>query len=278
MPGVENTPRRAVSRTAIAGVALVAVFALIAFVLLRRPHRQADLIEQIKAVGGFVTHDPPPSLQERIAAYREGYELEGNYTAVRLYTADITGEWLQKHDDLSGLKITDLTLAETALTDAGLARLIAAHPLEVVVLRAEDVGEETVAALADCRKLFMLEVRASPLDDKQFARLPLDQLEELRVDDTHVTAAGLQELRRAGKLVVLTLDGRQFEDAAAEILHGLPALKQLELTGEAVTDDRLARLYGFTTLEVIELRSTSVSSDGVESLQQALPDCVITRR
>jgi hypothetical protein len=270
--------RRRRPRTVIAGLVLVGVFGLIVFLLLRRPQKQAGLIEQIKAVGGFVSHDPPASLQERISAYRQGVEWEQGYTSVRLYTSDVTGDWLHEHDDLSTLNITDLTLAETALTDADLAQLIAAHPLQVVEMRDEDIGEQTVDALAGSGKLFMLTVRESPLDDGQFARLPLEQLEELRIDDTSVTSAGLQELRRAGKLAMLTLDGRQLDDGVTQVLSRLPALRALELVGNAITDDHLARLHGFTALAAIRLRSTAATPEGVKSLEEALPNCAISRR
>jgi len=275
----DRTPaRRRLPRSVIVGGLLFAVFGLIALVLLRRPQRQADVIEQIKAVGGFVTHDPPPSLQERITAYRQGGELEGNYTAVRLYTSDITGDWLRAHDNLTTLQITDLTLAETALTDAELAELFRAHALTVVDLRSEQVGDQAVAALADGRKLTLLQIRESPLNDAQFARLPLEQLEELRLDGTLVTPAGLQELRRAGKLVSATLDGRQFDATTAQVLGALPQLKFLEFIGPDVTDNHLAMLHGFTALELLNLRGTAVTSAGLESLQKALPNCQIGRR
>jgi hypothetical protein len=278
MSATQQTPPRRISRTVIAGATLVVVFTLIAFIRLRHSRQHADLVEQIKAVGGFITHDPPPSLQERITAYREGSQLEENYTAVRLYTADITGDWLHGLDSFSGLQITDLTLAETALTDADLAQLIAAHPLEVVELRAEKVGDEAVAALAGSPKLFMLQIRESPLNDGQFVRLPLEQLEELRIDDTAVTPTGLQELRRAGRLVRLTIDGRQLDESAARILSGLPALRQFELVGESVTDDHLAMLHAIAALEWVVLRRTAVTPDGIQSLQSALPKCEVERQ
>jgi hypothetical protein len=267
--------RRGLPRTLIAGVLLVAVFGLISVILFFRPRQQANLIEQITAVGGFVTHDPPPSLQERIAAYRQGQPQAENYTSVGLYTSEITGEWLREHDDLTALEITDLKLAETTLTDADLARLIAAHPLEVVELRAEKVGMETIAALAQSQKLFILQIRESPIDDGQFARLPLERLEELRIDDTGVTPAGLKELSRAGRLYRLTIDGQQLDDATAEVLSRLPRLRELELIGALVTDDHLARLRAITALEWVTLRRTAVTDDGIKSLKDALPNCEI---
>jgi hypothetical protein len=262
----------------IAGLALVALFALIAFGLMRRPRQQAELIERIKAAGGFVTHDPPASLQERISAIRQGAEWDTGYTAVRLYTSDISDDWLHELDDLAALDITDLTLAETALPDADLAQMIRRHPLQVVELRREDVGDQTVAALADTPGLFLLTIRESPLSDAQFARLPLETLEELRIDDTLVTSAGLRELRRSGKLVVLTLDGRQFDDDTARTLGGLATLRAIELVGNEVSDEHVARLHRMTALESITFQRSAVTQEAVDVLKTTLPNCDVRVR
>lgn len=270
--------RRRIPRAVAAGALLVAVFAVIAVSVLRRPQRQADLIERIKAAGGFVSHEPPASLRERLSALRAGSKWEDGYTSVRLYAADITGEWLREHDDLTPLSITDLKLAETSLTDADLARLIRAHPLRVVEFRDEQIDDNATAALADCRRLFCLELRDSPLTDAQLARLPLEQLEELRIDGSLVTSAGLQELQRAQRLEVLALDGRQLDASTAPILNQLPALKSLELVGEFVTDEQLSHLPGLTSLESISLRRTAATRDGVEQLQSQLPNCEVFLR
>jgi len=278
MSATPQTPPRRISRTLVAGAVLVAVFVLIVLGRVRRSQQQTDLLQQIKTAGGFVTHDPPPSLQERIAAYRQGSQLEQNYTAVSLYLDDITGDWLQAHDDLSELQITDLTLAETALTDADLARLVSTHPLEFVNFRAEHVGDATIDALSSRSKLRLLQIRQSPLTDEQFARLPLGQLEELRIDETGITPAGLQELRRAQRLVLLVIDGRQIDESTARILAGLPAFRQIELTGEAVTDDQLALLPAIAALEFVTLSRTAVTEEGLKALRAALPMCDVSTR
>lgn len=276
--GFQHALRRRFPRTVTAGVVLVVVFALIAFWQLRRPRRQENLIEQIRAVAGFVSTDPPPTLTERISAYRSGSGWLAGYTAVGLYTSDITGEWLTEHDDLAALDITDLKLAETALSDADLASFVSAHPLHVVQFRDEQIADQTVAALADRRELTILEVRDCPLRDDQLARLPLEQLEELRIDGTQVTSLGLAELRRAEQLVVLTVDGRQFGDGTSEILNALPALRVLDLFGSDVTDERLQRLNGVKALEFIQLTRTSATAEGVKRLQATLPKCEVSVR
>lgn len=278
MPMAPNESRGRISPVVIAGVVLVVAFALIAARQMLRPQQQEDLVEQIQAVGGFVTNDPPPTLAERISAYQSGSGWLATYSAVGLYTSDITGEWLRKHDNLAALKITDLKLSETALTDVELARLVEAHPLHVLQLREEQVGEETVAALAGRKELMILELRDCPIGDDQLARLPLEQLDELRIDGTRVTPEGLEALRRAQKIVELTIDGRQLSDGTGKLLNAMPQLRDLQLFGSAVTDEHLDQLHNVPQLEFIQLSRTAVSDDGVKLLRAALPKCDVVVR
>lgn len=270
--------RRRPSRTLIAGALIVALFALVTFRQLRRPQNQADLIEQIKAAGGFVSTEPPPSLQERIDSYRSGSGWQTGYTAVGLYGHDVTGDWLNAHDGLSPLDITDLKLSETSLTGDELARFIREHPLQMLQLREQPLSDAAVDALASRRDLVILELRDCPLTDAQLARLPLEQLQELRVDGTQVTAGGLSVLRRAGRLTVATLDGRQLDEQVAGLLAGLPSLCAIELVGSDVTDAHLQRLGANGALQSIVLTRTAATDDAIKALEAALPECLVTVR
>ena len=273
-----NESRGRISPVVIVGGLLVAAFAVIAARQMLRPREQQDLVEQIQAVGGFVTNDPPPTLAERISAYQSGSGWLATYTAVGLYTSDITGEWLRKHDNLAALKITDLKLSETALTDAELARFVAAHPVHVLQLRQEQIGEETVAALADLMDLTILELRDCPIADDQLARLPLEQLDELRIDGTRVTAEGMEALRRAERIVELTIGGRQLGGGTGNLLKAMPQLRDLQLFGSDVTDEHLDQLHNVPQLEFIQLSRTAVSDEGVKLLRAALPKCDVVVR
>jgi Leucine Rich Repeat (LRR) protein len=60
-------------------------------------------------------------------------------------------------------------------------------------------------------------------------------------------------------------------------LHSLPSLTALDLAGSPITDAGLAHLHGLTQLEQLDLRGTKVTDRGIQSLQQELPRCKITR-
>jgi hypothetical protein len=51
----------------------------------------------------------------------------------------------------------------------------------------------------------------------------------------------------------------------------------LNLIGTRVTDSDLVQLKGLTQLRALHLTSTNVTDEGVKKLQQALPNCKITR-
>lgn len=285
-PVASGRPGRRIPRTVLAGAVIVAVFSLIAWNQWRKPRRQAELIEQIKAAGGFALTEAPKSTTERLEGLRNvtlegirnGTQWEDGYTEVGLYARDITGDWLRAHDNLTALKITRLKLAETAITGDELADLIDLHPIHTLEFRAQGLNDATIDALARCQTLNTVELRDCALTDAQLPRLPLEQLEELHIHGSQVTSAGLQPLKRAQALAYLTLDGRQFDQNVAKLIAALPALQYVELVGRDVTDEHLLQLQSIPKLLGITLVRTSVTEEGVKALETALPECLVEVR
>ena len=72
------------------------------------------------------------------------------------------------------------------------------------------------------------------------------------------------------------LSGTKVTDAGLSHLKGLTNLQTLWLTGTwGVTDAGLEHLKALTKLKSLHLDRTNVTDEGVEKLQQALPDCYI---
>ncbi len=69
----------------------------------------------------------------------------------------------------------------------------------------------------------------------------------------------------------------EFDDAKLEHLKGLTQLKVLILSGSRVTDAGLQYLTGLGQLQELYLQDTDLTDAGVTKLQQALPNCKITR-
>jgi hypothetical protein len=92
-----------------------------------------------------------------------------------------------------------------------------------------------------------------------------------------VTDAELVRLRALPQLRSLYLRGSRVTDAGLVHVCGLPHLRTLSLNSTGVTDAGLVCLRGLTSLKSLSLAETHVTATGVAELQQALPNCKITR-
>ncbi|MHB8974071.1 MAG: leucine-rich repeat domain-containing protein [Pirellulaceae bacterium] len=91
------------------------------------------------------------------------------------------------------------------------------------------------------------------------------------------TDAGLAHLKGLTQLQSLDLSGTQVTDAGLEHIKELTQLQWLSLESTQVTDAGMEHLKGLSQLEELDLTNTQVSDSGVSSLQQALPNCRISR-
>jgi Leucine-rich repeat (LRR) protein len=120
-------------------------------------------------------------------------------------------------------------------------------------------------------------VTDAQLHDLQDTLAGLNQLQELGFYDTKITDAGLDNLQGLNQLQKLGFYGTQITDAGLVRLKGMNTLKWLDLRKTAITDAGLENLKGLNQLEWLYLQGTKVTDDGVKKLQQALPNCKITR-
>jgi hypothetical protein len=105
----------------------------------------------------------------------------------------------------------------------------------------------------------------------------MNRLRYLFLNGTRVSDGGLENLTGLTKLHALSLHGIQLSDAGLKPLAGLTQLQSLDLVGTHVTDDGLKTLDGLNRLEFLFLEGTKVTDKGLKKLQQALPNCKITR-
>ena len=92
-----------------------------------------------------------------------------------------------------------------------------------------------------------------------------------------ITDTDLQPLRSLNHLKALTIRSYQFTDAGLEILEGMNQVEELDLQETHITDAGLEPLKGLSQLKELDLSETLVTDEGVENLQQALPNCTITK-
>ncbi len=78
-------------------------------------------------------------------------------------------------------------------------------------------------------------------------------------------------------VVELHLSDSQFPDANLRCLAGFSHLQDLDLSRTLVADEGVQNLTGLLELERLYLTDTKITDAGVAKLQQALPNCKITR-
>jgi Leucine Rich repeat len=105
----------------------------------------------------------------------------------------------------------------------------------------------------------------------------LTRLSSLTLDSSRVTDLGLSHLEGLTKLAGLYLDRTQITDAGLSHLVGLTKLVVLSVNDTHVTDAGLVHLKGLTKLAYFNLRDTQVTDAGMESLKQALPTLKVYR-
>ena len=127
------------------------------------------------------------------------------------------------------------------------------------------------------RKVDLKEIRI--VDDNLDLLAPFTKLEELRLEKTGITDAGLEKLKQLKTLKVLNLgECVLITDAGLAHLGDLAELTKCDLYGTPITDAGLGHLSGLSKLERIWVGGTQVTDDGVAKLEKALPNCTIVRQ
>jgi hypothetical protein len=133
---------------------------------------------------------------------------------------EVDGEWLRRHDDLAGLSIVQIDIYGDRVDADAIRRLVELHPVSTLgtLWRTDtDAVAEALSTKGSLRKVFL---NQSDLTDAGFRRLPLEQLEELGIDETYVTAEALDELHKCSHLEVLALNPTQLTESVVEDSSG----------------------------------------------------------
>ena len=113
-----------------------------------------------------------------------------------------------------------------------------------------------------------LDLFDSPVTDRELASLVegLGTLRFLSLADTRVTDAGMPHVAHLTDLEELHLDNTAVTDAGIQLLGGLRHLRILDLKGTRVTDAGLAYLQPLTNLQGLYLTRTATTDDGLRHL------------
>jgi hypothetical protein len=183
---------------------------------------------------------------------------------------------------LEGLtKLQDLSLNNTEITDAGLAHLKGLTKLKKLNLGScRGITDDGLVHLKGMTGLEDLNLSGtnSGLDGGLAHLKGLTKLKELWLSTAKkVTDVGLAHLKGLTNIETLALEATKTTDAGLVHLKGLTRLQYLYLSGTKVTDAGLVHLKGLTELKELKLEYIKVTDAGVKKLQQALPNCDISR-
>jgi len=166
---------------------------------------------------------------------------------------------------LRGLsQVARLDLADTRVTDAGLAHLADMQGLRELNLRGTEIRGAGLAHLAALRRLQALNLGETPLEDHGLEHLvQLRQLRKLELGSTAVTDAGIEHLLELPHLEYVDLYGTAISDVALGYLAKLPALRYCYIGDTPITDAGVERLGELTALEELALDGTDVTDRSV---------------
>ncbi|MEC7564817.1 MAG: hypothetical protein VX738_03955 [Planctomycetota bacterium] len=190
-------------------------------------------------------------------------------TSVRLNETQITDDGLETMGNLTNL--TNLDLRGCNISNTGIAHLTGLTNLRALRLSGES-GLTTVddGALADVGKLTNL--KALFLDHLWVGEnltdlAPLQSLEELYLAKTLIDDDSLKAIQQHPKLKKLRISQTQITDAGLEQLTTLTHLTDLDLSENSVISDRgMAPISKITTLQKLNLWRVALSDEGIRQL------------
>ena len=171
-----------------------------------------------------------------------------------------------------------LDLLATEISDRELGSLLdSLHDLRFLSLAETRVGDDGLKHLLSLTELEELHLDYSEITDAGVALLAsLPKLRILDLKGTKISDEGLAHLGGLHQLEGLYLTRTSVTDAGMVYLSSLTKLKTLILWDTAVSDGGLTHLTSLTELKELILWNTKVTQQGASALQQALPDCDVS--
>jgi len=139
----------------------------------------------------------------------------------------------------------------------------------------EDYGAPLVMALAQDTKLIYANFRlvGKDVNDEHLAPLAdIQNLSELDLGNTQITAAGLAHISKASSLTKLSLANTAIDDAGLKQIEGLTNLMSINLYNTKVTDAGLVSLKNMKFLRKVYGWQSSITEKGAAELKKALPN------
>ena len=242
---------------------------------MRAARRQRDAAAAIGKSGGWVAYYRESD--EAIPSYTQ--PLPGPLWLRRLlgddFFATVTDAFVTSDGDFKYLEQLDqLKQLRCGLdvTEAGLAHLKDLRQLRKLDLMGRRVAGVEFEHVAVLTQLEDLNLGGTDAGDAELERLQaMTRLRALGLAGTRITDAGLRYLEGLTRLETLSLSKTHIGNAGVEHLRGLARLRVLGLVETRITDAAIECLVGLKQLRFLELQGTNVSTEGVMTLDRALP-------
>ncbi|MGA2254799.1 MAG: hypothetical protein ABSG53_09070 [Thermoguttaceae bacterium] len=228
----------------------------------------------------WLTMEMRDAKRERVAAtaiqeFAEYRTVEWSEPSEPAWLRTLLGDDLFRHvervtvfDTRSGLRITNTGLEQ-------LESLKQLRSFQFCSIQFTDAG---LAHIKGLKQLHEVDIQGTQITDAGLEHLKgLTQLQMLLLTHTKVTSAGLAHIKRLSRMQILYLQETQITDVGLVNLKGLSQLQRLDLADTCVTDAGLDYLKGLSQLMWLRVSATRVTDEGVRKLQEALPNCKITR-
>jgi hypothetical protein len=202
--------------------------------------------------------------------------------AGQIVGVDLTLTWIADDDLARIARLTELrkiTLAHTKISDLGLGHL---RPLKNVThlncFYCEYITDGGVAYLKDWENLEYLNVRGSEVTSRVFEHLTkMKKLRVLDVGFSRVNDDGFDALASFEQLEELHIGGDKMSGLALPLLRLLPGLRHLDVNGSQrtdsgrwglmLTDVNIDSIAALTQLEVLNMGGAIVSDVGMKALE-----------
>lgn len=164
-----------------------------------------------------------------------------NLTDLGMDNTHVTDAFIESVPD----SVVWISLNGTAVTNAGVERLIRLPNLEGVFLSGDKVDDATTAALAKIPRLHKVYLSSRKLTDRSaYSLCSASDLTELSIHGGALTDAGVIKLARKHKgLTKLTLTGNaKVTNASLDAISKLTSLEELDMDGTGITAPGMERI------------------------------------
>ena len=232
---------------------------------------ESELYKHISLPADHEDIMPPkgdPLTKKQIAAIKQWIDEGANWPKelVLISTKDRAAA------EAAANKLPEPEIKEAPVSDAekaAIAKLTSGEGL------GEKFSAPLVMALAQNTKLIYANFRlvGKNVNDGHLAPLAdIQNLSELDLANTQVTAAGLGHIKGNKNLTKLSLANTSIDDAALKQIEGLTNLMSLNLYNTKVTDAGLASLKGMKFLRKVYAWQSGITEKGAAELKKALPN------